>query len=369
MKKRRSDIMFRQRLICTVGKSLLSNFEREYPELKTNFSKASIINKLLSIDPSENLCGAEINSTYSIIKQGFLHDNYDIYLLVSDTDDGHKIGEILRDYFSHENSPIKFVNVYVKEIKGLKGEERIEFKNKGLKEIANTLVDLSSQSPEITIINATGGYKAQISFATLIGEILKIPVYYMFEQFKEIIELPPMPVSFDYSLWMENYDLLESLDKLEATEEMIKNADPQLKVLFDFEKGGKEKIYGLTPMGIIFHKSFKESFKKDVNNLPSQRTSEPNYIANSKEPNSTKFDAKYNISKKILKIPYIKELRCNYYSPNSDYKTKASFKNDDLNIFYTKNGETIGFVAKTTAKTENQKVALKIYIEEEMKGW
>ncbi len=361
--------MVKQRIICTVGRSLLTNFEREDPNLRNNFSKNAIIQRLLSFSPDDKLCGAEINSTYSIVKQKFLQDNYEMYLLVSDTQDGERTGEILKEYFTNEKSSVKFTNVHIKEIKGLTGEERMEFKNKGLKEMANTLVDLSSQSPEITIINATGGYKAQISFATLIGQILKIPVYYMFEQFNEIIELPPMPVSFDYSLWMKNYDLLESLERLEATEEMIKNVDPQLKVLFNFEKDGKEKIYGLTPMGIIFHKSFKELFKLDANNLPKERTSEPKYIASSKEPNSAKFDEKYNISRKLLELPFIKELRCNYYNPNSDYKTKVTFQNDDFKIFFTKNGETIGFVAKTTATTENQKMAVKIHIEEEMKRW
>jgi len=361
--------VFKQRIICTVGRSLLTNFEREDPNLKTNFSKDAIVKRLISEDPSEKICGAEINSTYSIVKQKFLHDNYDMYLLVSDTQDGRKTGEILKDYFGNEKSPIKFINVYVKEISGLTGEERFEFKNKGLKEIANTLVDLSSQSPDITIINATGGYKAQISFATLIGQILKIPVYYMFEQFNEIIELPPMPVSFDYSFWMKNYDLLEALYNLEATEEMVNKADPQLKVLFDLSKDKKEKIYGLSPMGVIFHKSFKELFKTDVNNLPQPRTSEPKYTASSNEPNSDRFDSKYNISKKILEIPYIEKLRCNYYNPNSDYKTKVTFVNDELKIYFTKNGETIGFVAKTTAKTEVQKVAVKIDLEEKMKEW
>ncbi len=361
--------MFRQRVICTVGRSLLTNFEKEDPSLKNSFSKGSIVKRLISEDPSQKICGAEINSTYSIVKQGFVHDKYDIFLLFSDTEDGRKVGAILKDYFENERSPLRFTNVYIKEIKGLTGEERFEFRNKGLKEIANTLVDLSSQSPETTIINATGGYKAQISFATLIGQILKIPVYYMFEGFNEIIELPPMPVSFDYSFWMKNYDLLESLERLEATEEMVKSADPQLKVLFDFEKGGNEKIYGLSPMGVIFHKSFKELFKTDTNNLPSKRTSDPKYISSSNEPNSSKFDEKYGISKKLLDIPYIKELRCFYYNPNSDYKTKVNVKGEDFEIYFTKNGETISFIAKTTAKTENQKVALKIHIEEAMKRW
>ena len=54
-------------------------------------------------------------------------------------------------------------------------------------------------------INATGGYKAQISFAGMIGQALGIPVYYLFEKFSKVIKLPPQPVALDLSLWLENY--------------------------------------------------------------------------------------------------------------------------------------------------------------------
>ncbi|MEA2059529.1 MAG: hypothetical protein U9P10_03190 [Thermodesulfobacteriota bacterium] len=57
---------------------------------------------------------------------------------------------------------------------------------------------------EQILINATGGYKAQISFAGMIGQALDIPVCYMFERFAEVIELPPQPVSLDLGFWIEN---------------------------------------------------------------------------------------------------------------------------------------------------------------------
>ncbi|MGI5862875.1 MAG: putative CRISPR-associated protein [Myxococcales bacterium] len=53
--------------------------------------------------------------------------------------------------------------------------------------------------PEWVAINATGGYKAQIAVAVLIGQALGSPVFYKHERFEsEVIAFPPMPVSFDY---------------------------------------------------------------------------------------------------------------------------------------------------------------------------
>ncbi|RDE23748.1 hypothetical protein DV713_15980 [Parageobacillus thermoglucosidasius] len=67
---------------------------------------------------------------------------------------------------------------------------------------------------EECVINATGGYKAQISFAGLIGQVLKIPVYYLFEGFASVISLPEMPVFFDYKIWLKRFQLFRDLYQL-----------------------------------------------------------------------------------------------------------------------------------------------------------
>lgn len=359
----------KNRMICTVGRSLLSNFERANPELKENFSHDTVLNQLLKLKPNDRKCGAEINSINSIIKRGALSDPLYITFLVSDTKDGERIGNLLKDYFSNPTCPIRFQNVHVRKIQGLNGEDKEDFKKRGLKEVAKSMTELVTKLPELTIINATGGYKAQISFAVLLGQILKIKVYYMFEGFNEIIELPPLPVSFDYSLWIKNYDLLETLEKGTFDYEMIRESDERLKVLYEVERGGNEKLYILNAMGTIFHRSFKELFKKEKVNLPPERDKEPQYISSVKEGHSKIFDNKFEISKKFLRIPYITKLICNYYNPKSGNFNSVKFKENILEIVFAKNGESIGFTAETTAKTDLQKDALKIFINEKMKEW
>lgn len=360
----------KNKMICTVGRSLLSNFERADATLKDNFSHERILDELLQMDPSNKKCGAEINSINSIIKQGAVDDRLHLVFLVSDTDEGNKIGMLLKDYFSSKNCQIRFEQVSIKMMKGLNGEDRYAFKQRGLKEVAKSMTELATEDPYSTIINATGGYKAQISFAVLLGQILKIKVYYMFQGFNDIIELPPLPVSFDYSLWMKNYDLLEILEKGTFDQNLVKDVDEHLKVLYDVEKGGKDKLYILNAMGTIFHKGFKKLFKMEENFLPPKRKEEPKYIASLKEGHSKIFDNKFKISDKILEIPYITKLTCNYYNPKSGDFNKAKFKNEKLlEITFAKNGKAIGFIAETTAKTELQRNALKIFISEKMKEW
>src|SRR5438093_1489422 len=62
-------------------------------------------------------------------------------------------------------------------------------------------------------INATGGYKAQIAIAVLMGQALGVPVYYKHERFDEIIAFPPMPVALDFEVWMRLSGLLFALER------------------------------------------------------------------------------------------------------------------------------------------------------------
>ncbi len=71
--------------------------------------------------------------------------------------------------------------------------------------------------------NTTGGYKAQIAIAVLIGQTLGVSAYYKHEKFPQIVAIPPMPVSFDYDL-LGHAGVLSSLEQndiLELEEENI----------------------------------------------------------------------------------------------------------------------------------------------------
>jgi putative CRISPR-associated protein (TIGR02619 family) len=259
-------------LICTVGTSLFTNIERlgEDDPIKVAKNKGNYIGLtklLLSKNPEEKLLGAEINSITSLIKKDYMDRNEELYLLVSDTDEGKEIGNVLKNYYESSANFYRFQRVLIKIIDGLKDEDIKSFRNKGLKnlvkEIAKTVRNRGSKN---IIINATGGYKAQISFAGLIGQALEIPVMYMFERFDEIIELPPQPLSFDFELWLKYYEEFCILSEEDIVEKsIVKNIiiEPILNSLIEVEKiNGKEYVC-LNAMGQLFHEGFIYRFKKE----------------------------------------------------------------------------------------------------------
>jgi hypothetical protein len=77
------------------------------------------------------------------------------------------------------------------------------FKMRGLRSLVATLIELirrERQQGRDVCINATGGFKAEIAYATLVGLLFDVPVYYIHEAFRDIIEMPPTPISWDYTL-------------------------------------------------------------------------------------------------------------------------------------------------------------------------
>jgi len=88
---------------------------------------------------------------------------------------------------------------------GLTDASHERFRREGLRHLVTATAKIARQwGPEHVVINATGGYKAWISFAGLIGQALDIPVCYLFERFSEVITLPPQPVSLDLAFWLEH---------------------------------------------------------------------------------------------------------------------------------------------------------------------
>lgn len=171
--------------------------------------------QLRKINSTERLCGAEINSvtdllTQQVIERGFLH------LFHSEADDGKAIAQILGTYFTQGRWRVK---IYC--VEGLRDDDPDLFRTQGLRNLAKLFgacVRESRQNHIPCAINATGGYKAQIAIAVLMGQALDLPVYYKHERFDVIIPFPPMPVALDFSLWQRASGMFMVLSRGNACE-------------------------------------------------------------------------------------------------------------------------------------------------------
>ncbi|TYQ24950.1 putative CRISPR-associated protein [Pseudanabaena sp. UWO310] len=307
----------RNTLICTVGTSLLNNLKYSDGDIKQafddqNWNQVSLL--LLEKYNSDRICGAEINSITSICNKGLLSAKIKLIFLVSDTDEGKKIGSLLKLYYSNAKNEVRFEKVEFRVLSGLRDDDVKAFKQQGLKNLVREIsTEVRDFSAEAIAINATGGYKAQISFAGMIGQALGIPVYYLFEKFSEVIELPPQPVSLDLAFWLNNYSLFERLESEQTIQKSQLESEIEneyLQSLIDEELIDDQPYVSLSAMGILFNERSRLQFAKQETTLLSlipQDDTTPE-----RKPISLRDDHGQDIlqafAEKIRRSPYVKRI-------------------------------------------------------------
>ncbi len=281
-------------LICTVGTSLfegnLKHLSKETPGKPDNWGKISeyylnenwafLAKELIKIEPTARLAGAEINTIEESLKKKWLKIE-NLIFLISDTKLGENTGKVLKHYYENRTD-IKLKNeVIVRPIEKLQDPSPNEFKTKGLRNLVRIIGEyLERFKPENCAIDATGGYKAQIAIAVLIGQALDIPVYYKHERFNEIIDFPRLPVSLDYDLLGRNAHILTLFEKGEDLSSAdLGDFDERIKVFLNEIEVDGEYLYTLNAIGQLYLTSFYLRYKKNqiLTACPAQKKKSPTF--------------------------------------------------------------------------------------------
>ncbi|GAB4458946.1 MAG: hypothetical protein Fur0044_51870 [Anaerolineae bacterium] len=283
--------MTRNTLICTVGTSLFeSNLKHlsdksdapvNWRELKNAFDRADwkqTAAELRKISPSARVCGAEINTVEEILKKNWLSLE-NLIFLVSDTPAGKNSGTVLKAYFE-QRTDLKLKTIEFKPVDELQDERPKDFRTHGLRNLVREIGAYIRQfgGADNIAIDATGGYKAQIAIAVLIGQAINIPVYYKHEKFAEIIDFPPMPVSLDYEVLAQNAPLLTDFERGKTfSQNELGEIDRKLRVLLTEVIVDGESLYELGPIGQIYLTGFRLRNPKPVKLIPAENRKPPTF--------------------------------------------------------------------------------------------
>jgi putative CRISPR-associated protein (TIGR02619 family) len=283
----------RTTLLCTVGTSLFEsnlkslseatpNAPANWQQLRTAFDQkqwAHLARELLNVEPTARLCGAEINTIEEVRKKHWLTLE-NLIFLVSDTEAGKNTGEVLTHYFL-ARTDLSLRTVEYATVEQLQDERPKDFKVHGLRNLVRKVGEYIQRCGGIEqiAIDATGGYKAQIAIAVLIGQALNIPVYYKHERFAEIIDFPPLPISLDYAILAEHADVLTDFERgATYSSDEIGMIDERLRVfLTEVDIDGKT-CFELSPIGQIYLTGFRLRYPKPIALVPADvRRTEPSF--------------------------------------------------------------------------------------------
>jgi putative CRISPR-associated protein (TIGR02619 family) len=249
--------------LSTVGTSLLGHLRRELSRTDLPPMQQAL-SMLRSVNPKHTVAGAEINSIEHLLNglrlsTGQTEPPHELAFLVSETPDGRWTGELLESYYRKVRG---FGEVRWYELKGLTPDDPARFARIGLRDlvrVSSKLLRDAGNRDMFRVINATGGFKAQISFAGLIGQTLGVAVVYQFETFPVCVEMPPMPVDFDRQVWLVNQDAfmrLSASGHLEEHEFPFEELEPVIRDLLDVIEEEGRRLYALSPILELMHQGF-----------------------------------------------------------------------------------------------------------------
>jgi len=355
----RITIVRRTILLCTVGTSLLDrenfggkrtvNAVTDWQAITTDLSGAA---------PTDRACGAEVNSVASLVKHDYVPWNAGIYLFHSDTEAGRQIANVLQTYFTNSgHSPVVVVPVA-----DLQDDDPKRFRTKGLRNLAKAICGkVRDHSAAACAINATGGYKAQIAVAVLLGQALGIPVYYMHERFSEIIPFPPMPVALDFQVWMRASGLLAALERDMQPKSMFEEDwDEKYDSLVNVESIDGKEYLELSPTGQIFHETFRERFRTQRDQVlpPAAIRKLDPVLHDHAVINLLRDELLRYLSAVTRDVPAVVRCITNYCHPQLNEPTRFRAKGDGIQGIYTDGTRTVKFQVETMANTPGQRDAV-----------
>ena len=350
-------------LICTIGTSLFGNLSR-LTEEDPDPAKAALVrayqdknwqrlaHQLRNVPPKEGTCGAEINSMAHLYDQIEI-DRLRLHLLHSDTDAGRDVADVLRHYFRLDG----WEETRIHRIEGLKDDDTDSFRTQGLRNLVRVAGELTRESggPEFCAIDATGGYKAQIAIAVLMGQALDIPVYYKHEGFDEIISFPPLPVALDYYLWQKASGMFMALSRPDAAEpwkHFAKDWDERFEPLVDRAPTDGEDLIALSATGQIFHETFYNRFRKDLrdDSLPPEATDKkppgfpPKHGWGQMREGFERF-----MQRVTDEVPYVRRCRTDYLHPGLPESPRFRLSSHGVQGIYSDGKRCGKFIVDTTA--------------------
>lgn len=225
-------------LITSVGTSLLTNRDRPWggwdPRANQPLPEAKQVDDwLATADPVR--ATAETNTWQAV----GLEEEDRVVLLHSDTPEGRYCAERLQQYLQAGRCR----EVALRELKAL-GYQAGTFAQRGLRCLVSEAIEAIGQAREARlepVLCATGGFKAEIAFLNLLGALLQVEVCYIHEQFREIVRLPRLALTWDAGFVERHRDFFEWIDAEPRRSVEVENrlkGRPELRPLVEDDADG-----------------------------------------------------------------------------------------------------------------------------------
>ena len=260
-----------KKIITTVGTSLIDN----YMKTRKKFPKDVYIKKnRLEIDDKDanhyaaklykwvtedkaNAASAEITSIEKIKKE--CGDDLDVYLLASDTALSYICSLAIKKSYNDVNG-IKIKEISV--ISGLRVNSKNKFVKEGLPSLISRIDNIANGYFSNVIFNITGGYKGVVPYLTIMALINQSEIKYIYEDSKELITIPILPIIINDEIFEKYFDELSLLNIGIENYQNVKCEN--YEIYNNLEKIGlvesQDNLALISPIGKIFFENFNSRY-------------------------------------------------------------------------------------------------------------
>lgn len=224
--------------------------------------RKSILNWTNEKQLNKGNLSAEIKSLVKLKEE--LKDEIEIYLLHSDTILSKLAAEIIEEVVPTVRD-LEDLKAEIRGISSLQIWDRRQF-NHGMANLINEIYTIAGEYWDNVVINITGGYKAIIPYLTILGQINRCPIYYIFEETDSLIKIPNIPLAKEWLDWAqigEYEEILMKLDKgITDENEYYKIRNSEFYKQYSFLLWEEKPFAELNPIGKIIYQKYREKFFK-----------------------------------------------------------------------------------------------------------
>jgi len=231
-----------------------SNYESSIEDGKGNRKGLRSLTKKAIANHAND--SAEIKSIIKIAKD----EPVIVHLLATDSILSVLAAEIIKDWFQNKQAT-KFNNSYQQDvIQDLQVESIKDFKQ-GLTNLVTRFYVIVGKyfEPKEFVLNITGGYKALIPFMTILGQVNRIDIRYIFEDTEGVLEIPRLPLKRDNELFEKYLEVFQTIDdKVELNTAEYYQFSQDAESCLEFYQNGK--TFCLNSLGLIFWEDYRKQF-------------------------------------------------------------------------------------------------------------
>lgn len=236
-------------------KSLKNKPEKSFKDHKIRISEIKEkVKDWMSYESPYDI-SAEVKSLLKLHEE--LKESFRIYLLYSDTILSRLAAEIIEEFITEKAEDFEAEDVRSEKIADLQVDDRKRFID-GMCNLIRKIYDIAQYSWEDVIINITGGFKATIPYFTILAQVNRCPLYYIFEETDSLIKIPYVPVSIDWEVFEENEELFFELEDkgIKELPSLSFNQRSRIESLIEVA----DDLICLNPLGITLWEKFKEKW-------------------------------------------------------------------------------------------------------------